>query len=958
MIEQRVTLRYGAQQIPAIVQAVQGDTGRDVIFELADYEIPAGATANYYIDKPDDTAIYNSAEVISSTEILAHLTEQALAEPGRNNGQVRILSEGEVITSFDFVLEVEVFRGLMRMQSETEVNIFDEALQAAADDAIQEILDQTPVVTGMQNSIAPTYSSSSTYEVGDYVMYNARLYKCKIAIPTPEAWTAAHWVTVPIASDVNGLWKAVYPYNTLDFVGVGHPKKTTHNGITYTIDGRKIRAQGTLTAGSTSSHLEIYNGPLPIGMNVGETYYAKYEETSDRLAFSIYFYSGSTRLAAYWLHNDFAITVPAGTDTLLLWLLTGDDHEPMDITVEPEFLSNYPNANQSALMTRDITPYIKTDSSGQYVDFNDVTSCGLYIMETSLRKLNAPPGAINALEVYSLNNNNGFLKQVSYSVTRTTSQDFDKYIYTRIKNNAGWSPEWTNKASRFDEIVQGKSLKSYNVYDLLYEYLYYSSYASHETTDKGITFITSEDGSVEVTGTFTSDGFVSHEYYRGALPDGFIPGSELDVKMDSSSGDLYLRLYFYDSDWSSSTRVPYFCAENTSIQVPSYAANLIIWVGTEKTAGTVMNETIHPKILTKPVVEQVNNYNSFNYTVHRDTYNVTATPEIQSTTDLYLAATGTTADRTADIMTLLQTQKVCKLGVGDFYIRTGIDMPDGTSIIGCGRGTRIILDTSVTEGYAISVGTYCSVQDLIVDGLPTGGLPYEEYTPGGRDGIVLLGDATGFDGGSTFTHNFAKLSNLWVRNFNGSGIRAYRNDGAASFLATNIDILSCGIGINIEMFSEFHAWNNIRCRWCVYACIMNGGNNLFSNCHWDVCIHLLKIDNSLGNLVNDTHSSFTNCTFCHANNNQGIAIEMINVANGVVFSNCQVFYSKIVLTDTKGVVINGFNFGNSEQIILTRCKGINICNCIFGTAPVITKDDVTGFIWSNNMTRNGVIIPE
>lgn len=205
MIEQRVTLRYDAQQIPAIVQAVQGDTGRDVIFELADYEIPAGATANYYIDKPDDTAIYNSAEVISSTEIRAHLTEQALAVPGRNNGQVRILSDDEVITSFDFVLEVEAFRGILRLQSETEVNIFDEALQAAAEDAIEEIQAQTPVVTGMQNSIAPTYSSSSTYAVGDYVMYNAQLYRCTTAITTAEAWTAAHWVAIPLSDDVYQL---------------------------------------------------------------------------------------------------------------------------------------------------------------------------------------------------------------------------------------------------------------------------------------------------------------------------------------------------------------------------------------------------------------------------------------------------------------------------------------------------------------------------------------------------------------------------------------------------------------------------------------------------------------------------------------------------------------------------------------------------------------------------------
>lgn len=212
MIEQRVTLRYGAQQIPAIVQAVQGDTGRDVIFELADYEIPTGATANYYIDKPDGNAVYNSAEVISSTEILAHLTEQALAEPGRNNGQVRILSDGDVITSFDFVLEVEVFRGILRLQSETEVNIFDQAIEdavnTATEEAVAEIQAQTPAVTGMQNSIAPTYSAYSTYSVGDYVMYNAQLYKCNTAITAAEPWTVAHWTQMALSSDVRELYGA------------------------------------------------------------------------------------------------------------------------------------------------------------------------------------------------------------------------------------------------------------------------------------------------------------------------------------------------------------------------------------------------------------------------------------------------------------------------------------------------------------------------------------------------------------------------------------------------------------------------------------------------------------------------------------------------------------------------------------------------------------------------------
>lgn len=146
MIEQRVTLRYDAQQIPPCIQAVQGDTGRDIIFELIDYEVPEGATVNYYVEKPSGEAVYNSAEMISSTEIMAHLTQQAIVEVGRSNGQVRVLLGDEVITSFKFVIEVEQFIGTNAIPSGTETNIFDEALQAAADAAIEEINERTNVI--------------------------------------------------------------------------------------------------------------------------------------------------------------------------------------------------------------------------------------------------------------------------------------------------------------------------------------------------------------------------------------------------------------------------------------------------------------------------------------------------------------------------------------------------------------------------------------------------------------------------------------------------------------------------------------------------------------------------------------------------------------------------------------------------------------------------------------------
>ena len=54
-------------------------------------------------------------------------------------------------------------------------------------------------------NFAPTYSSSATYAVGDYVIYDNDLYRCTVAISTAEAWTAVHWTAVKLGPDVNEL---------------------------------------------------------------------------------------------------------------------------------------------------------------------------------------------------------------------------------------------------------------------------------------------------------------------------------------------------------------------------------------------------------------------------------------------------------------------------------------------------------------------------------------------------------------------------------------------------------------------------------------------------------------------------------------------------------------------------------------------------------------------------------
>ena len=54
------------------------------------------------------------------------------------------------------------------------------------------------------NAMAPAYSTSATYAVGDYVNYNGAIYRCTTAISTAEAWTAGHWAAVTLGADLEG----------------------------------------------------------------------------------------------------------------------------------------------------------------------------------------------------------------------------------------------------------------------------------------------------------------------------------------------------------------------------------------------------------------------------------------------------------------------------------------------------------------------------------------------------------------------------------------------------------------------------------------------------------------------------------------------------------------------------------------------------------------------------------
>ena len=50
-------------------------------------------------------------------------------------------------------------------------------------------------------NIANEYDSSSTYDEGDFVIYEGALYKCTTAITVAEAWNSAHWTSTLIVDN-------------------------------------------------------------------------------------------------------------------------------------------------------------------------------------------------------------------------------------------------------------------------------------------------------------------------------------------------------------------------------------------------------------------------------------------------------------------------------------------------------------------------------------------------------------------------------------------------------------------------------------------------------------------------------------------------------------------------------------------------------------------------------------
>jgi predicted MPP superfamily phosphohydrolase len=108
----------------------------------------------------------------------------------------------------------------------------------------------------LENYNTPDFSTSSTYQVGDYVMYQGKLYKCITEITTGGAWDSTKWSLAILSDDVADLKNTVnnvYNLSSLVWVlgtltpGTGAQTASTSRIVSPYIkvsEGEKIVVEG------------------------------------------------------------------------------------------------------------------------------------------------------------------------------------------------------------------------------------------------------------------------------------------------------------------------------------------------------------------------------------------------------------------------------------------------------------------------------------------------------------------------------------------------------------------------------------------------------------------------------------------------------------------------------------------------------------------------------------------
>lgn len=339
---------------------------------------------------------------------------------------------------------------------------------------------------------------------------------------------------------------------------------------------------------------------------------------------------------------------------------------------------------------------------------------------------------------------------------------------------------------------------------------------------------------------------------------------------------------------------------------------------------------------------------------YNNTYNITTSPTITTDTNGWLQPVDTDTedetgktDMTGAIMSMLNSTGYCHLAPGIYYVSGSIDMPIGSTLEGCGNGTTIrLLQSAGSSAYICRMKQHSNIRNIVFSGSYASG-DISDGNIGGRNGIIFIGNRSETHPGVTpATTRLCRISNCWFRNLD-SGI--YGNDAGGGIqqgmIVENCYFSRCKAGINLDYWTEYCKFTDCITFECYYACINNGGNNIFTGCTFHG-VEGFVIDNSGNDKNNNAHGSAIGCVFNHIDNinnpstlGGGIGIKILNAPNGFVFSGCQLWYSRVYVEDSPGILLADCLFGGGTPKIETVGEyPIFLDCCIFKAAPTFDTD--------------------
>lgn len=830
----------------------------------------------------------------------------------------------------------------------------------------------TQLITGELENTANFYNPANTYNVGDYVLQSVttqsgtkyNLFRCTTQISTPEAWNSSHWVQTTIGEDLSNT----VTQEDLEQFAFGEIFQLRSNGVnkglnwdwdntTLHLHGTQIKDPNVTYDSSFYSifYGQIANSCIIPGSNLALTNSKISGDANNPPYLNMNFYGEGGSLLDDRSFNlnttrtNTQILVPDGTLSVDIFIVKDyvSGSENVDWTGKIQ-LFGYVNGQ----MIGDTFNKVAEDLSDLESDVSNVKSV-LY-NNNSVGFALSPQGRTHNGVVFTKVSNseitavgtatadalcvlyNGSVTSGSIfcvNLDFTGSGDIIFEIFTKNHDDASWEGTYFN----------GSGYYYYTVADEKDMMLVRIRVANGKTVNKDCKFeLLSRQKNY-----MTSETDMLAKFNRTIMTTETDPFSEQSVDLNNISGDHFYLL----SDGHTYSNAPTgfgigfllttLTHSNFDFQLLWQFSGGSMWKRRGKN-GTWENWQ---------QITGISYVNNYSFPEYSNTYTIeSVTPTITTDTNAYLASSGDTTNRTAEIVTMLQTVGVCRLGKGDYYIEN-LDMPDGTSIVGSGYGTRIIL-AGTSDGYAIKLGNYCNVSDCqIVGALSAITL---SNTVGGRHGILWQGNYTQDE---TAAHQPQKsmLSNLWIARFTGGGITCYDTGyGTVNNIeCSNVYVENCNSGINISYKSEFHKFTNVRTFSCYYGCINNGGNNVFVNCDFSSCKLGFLIDNSTGQSPNNSHGSCVSCVFNHTDSNNGIGIKLLGAANGYVFDGCQIFYSQIYIENSNGIVVSNSNFGATNcNITIVGGNTILFANNMHQDKPTISITNNTKVHFVNCYDRD------